>query len=119
MRGVLNTEGKRVIRREVLRAGALLAGGIGAAALLGCGEDDDAPSEPGATTSPTAGASAADIDGDGRFPYNVAEAAGEPKRGGTLVQAASWNVGPMDPTKSAAGGTIGPGRAPTTAYCVS
>jgi hypothetical protein len=34
----------------------------------------------------------------------------DPKRGGTLVQAVTWNLGPMDPTKSAAGGTIGPAR---------
>lgn len=99
-------------RRTLLRGSVLGVAGLAAAALLGCGGDDDTTDD-GAAPAParsTPGAVAGVTDGDGRFSYNVKEATGPAKRGGTLVQGVTWNVGPMDPTKSAAGGTIGPGR---------
>ena len=39
----------RLDRRTVLRAGALLTGGIGAAALIGCGDDNEEEPAPAAS----------------------------------------------------------------------
>ncbi len=99
-------------RRGALRGAALGVSGLAAAALLGCGDDED--DEPASSGSPQAGAVSTASDDpryvlyDGLpFPYNFPEPAGKtPKPGGTLRVAATWDVGPMDPTVSAAGGTI-------------
>jgi len=96
-----------------LQGGALAVSGLAAAALIGCGDDeeDDAPAASG-STQPGASSS---TDNDPRYakydglpyPYNFPEPAGKtPKPGGTLRVGATWDVGPMDPTVSAAGGTI-------------
>src|SRR5690606_28582021 len=45
-------------------------------------------------------------DPDRPFPYQFPGPATEPKPGGTMTVAASWDVGPMDTTVSAAGGSI-------------
>jgi peptide/nickel transport system substrate-binding protein len=107
------TERWEVSRRALLRGAALGAGGVAAAALLGCGGEDDgakAPDAGGATQ--TAAKVAAE---DPRYPrdptlpyaFNFPEPAGKtPKPGGTMVVAATWDVSTWDPTKSAAGGTI-------------
>ncbi|MXW24121.1 MAG: ABC transporter substrate-binding protein, partial [Chloroflexi bacterium] len=113
-------------RRTVLR-GALLGGvGLAAAALLGCGGDDDddddaaAPAAPAAATAVAAATEQAAPDASeglvtpagNVIPLQFPEPAGvTPKAGGVLKQAVAWNVGPIDPTVSAAGGTIAPGRA--------
>ena len=110
-------------RRTLLR-GALLGGaGLAAAALIGCGDDDDddAAVAPVATATQAAAATeaAAPDEPEGLvtpagnvIPLQFPEPAGAtPKPGGVLKQAVAWNVGPIDPTVSAAGGTIGPGRA--------
>jgi hypothetical protein len=111
---------RTVQRRGIIQAGGLLLGGLGAAALVGCGGDDDnEPAAHSASPTGTAGNATAAIEGDGRFPYNLPASTKDPKRGGTLVQAVTWNLGPMDPTKSAAGGTIGPARGRTTASCAT
>jgi len=104
----------RVGRRSVLR-GALLGGaGLAAAALIGCGDDsEDDGNEPAADGGSPAAMDMGD-DKRGRyvkdpnlqFPYNFPEPQKEPKAGGTLNVAATWDVGPMDPSVSAAGGTI-------------
>ena len=100
-------------RRAALRGAALGVSGIAAAALIGCGDDEDESKPPAVGTSEAATATAAA--GDPRYPrdpdlpyaYNFPEPAGKtPKAGGMLTVAATWDVGPMDPTKSAAGGTI-------------
>jgi len=99
-------------RRRLLRGSALAAGGIAAAALIGCGSDDE---EPGAGATGTAAASAtASTSSDPRYrkdprlPYafNYPEPETQPKAGGTLRIAVTWDVSTFDPTKSAAGGTI-------------
>ncbi|MCY3656790.1 MAG: ABC transporter substrate-binding protein [Chloroflexi bacterium] len=114
-------------RRTVLR-GALLGGvGLAAAALVGCGGDDDdddddaaAPAAPAAATAVAAATEQAAPDASeglvtpagNVIPLQFPEPAGvTPKAGAVLKQAVAWNVGPIDPTVSAAGGTIAPGRA--------
>lgn len=115
-------------RRTVLR-GALLGGvGLAAAALIGCGGDDDddddggaaAPAAPATATEAAAATeqeAPAETEGlvtpaGNVIPLQFPEPAGvTPKAGGVLKQAVAWNVGPIDPTVSAAGGTIAPGRA--------
>jgi peptide/nickel transport system substrate-binding protein len=100
-------------RRAVLRASALGAGGLAAAALIGCGGDEE--TEDTASTAPAASGGAPAATGEGKlvkdadqpYPYAFPEPAGKtPKDGGTMIVGVSWEVATMDPTKSAAGGTI-------------
>ena len=101
-------------RRAVLRGAAVAGGGIAAAALIGCGGDDE--EAPAASQSSGGGGAATQVaSNDPRFPkdpnlpyaFNYPEPAGKtPKPGGTLRVSATWDVSTMDPTKSAAGGTI-------------
>jgi ABC-type transport system substrate-binding protein len=102
-------------RRTALRGAALGLGGLTAAALIGCGGDDeDEPGSGGAGA--TATQAAVDMGDDQRghyvkdpdlpFPYTFPEPKTEPKAGGIMKVAATWDVGPMDPTVSAAGGTV-------------
>jgi peptide/nickel transport system substrate-binding protein len=124
-----------VSRRTLLRGGLLGGAGLAAAALIGCGDDDDDDDDDGvgeATATATAteagggeGTATATAEGDdgeetrapgqyqdgfvssqGRYvPYNFAEPATEPKRGGTLIQRYTFNPGPLDPVATGAGGT--------------
>ena len=113
-------------RRTVWRGARLGGGGLAAAALGGCGGDDDddddaaAPAAPAAATAVAAATEQAAPDASeglvtpagNVIPLQFPEPAGvTPKAGGVLKQAVAWNVGPIDPTVSAAGGTIAPGRA--------
>ena len=112
----IETAPLRLGRRGLLRGGALLAGGLAAAALIGCGGDDEG--DEAASQAPGAGGTQTAVDmGDatrGRlvrdeslpFPYNYPEPNKQPKAGGVMKVAATWDVGPMDPTVSAAGGTV-------------
>jgi len=102
-------------RRSALKAGVLGLGGLAAAALIGCGGDDNGGSEPAGGSGPS---STTNVDmGDERrgryvkdpdlpFSYTFPEPNKEPKPGGVMRVAATWDVGPMDPTVSAAGGTV-------------
>ena len=104
-------------RRTVLRGGSLAVAGIAAAALIGCGGDDaEEPTATAAAGSGTAAATATkDPNKDPNLPYafNFAEPNKTPKDGGKMVVAVSWDVSTMDPSKSAAGGTI---TVPNTVY---
>lgn len=101
-------------RRTALRGAALGAAGLATAALIGCGGDDE--DEPGGASPGATGTAVADMGDDERghfvkdeelpFPYNFPEPQTEPKPGGVMRVAATWDVGPMDPTVSAAGGTV-------------
>ncbi len=105
----------RFTRRSWLRGAALGIGGVAAAALIGCGSDDDEAGDSGvgagspATSSATTAAS-----NDPRYPrdanlpyaFNYPEPEKQPKAGGSMRVAATWDVSTFDPTKSAAGGTI-------------
>ncbi len=101
-------------RRDLLRGGVLAVGGVAAAALIGCGDDeeDEAPAGTAASGTETAVDMGDDVrgryvkDDNLQFPYNFPEPKKEPKPGGVMRVAATWDVGPMDPTVSAAGGTI-------------
>jgi len=110
-------------RRAILRGSAIGVGGLAAAALIGCGSDDDEEAAPSGTaasgdaTAAGAAAPAGDIeypggqgtlvqDPDLPYPFNFPEPAKAPKAGGTMTVAATWDVGPMDPALSAAGGTV-------------
>ena len=109
--------GSRFGRRAALRGGTLALGGLAAAALIGCGGDDDNGGDSGGAAA-TGTSAASTIDkGDAQrgfyvkddalpYPYNFPEPKKDPKPGGTLRVAATWDVGPMDPTLSAAGGTV-------------
>jgi peptide/nickel transport system substrate-binding protein len=102
--------GSALRRRAVLRAGALGAGGLAAAALLGCGGSDEEP-EAAAPAAPAGGAAASTVgklvkDDALPYPYNFPEPAKQPKPGGVMVVAATWDVADIDPVKSAAGGTV-------------
>ena len=126
--GALNLQ---IGRRTLLRGSALGAAGLATAALIGCGDDED--DEETAATTPAAtaadgGASSSDDDGDteavaedieypngkGEFiqdptlpyPYNFEEPAKAPKRGGIMRVGATWDASDLDPTVSAAGGTV-------------
>lgn len=108
---------RRLGRRTLLRTSALGGAGLAAAALVGCGGDDDAGGDAGGVS---AGATtvAAQLDGvdvaGRRIPYQFLEPAGKtPKAGGTLAVAVTWEPSTVDPTKSAAGGTI---TIPNTVY---
>jgi peptide/nickel transport system substrate-binding protein len=101
----------RPSRRAVLRSAALAAGGLAAAALIGCGggDDEEVPSSGTPTGSGTAQASSDPrypADPKLPYPFNFPEPDKQAKAGGTLHVAATWDVSTMDPTKSAAGGTI-------------
>ncbi|MEZ4554483.1 MAG: ABC transporter substrate-binding protein [Dehalococcoidia bacterium] len=104
---------RRFDRRSALRGTALAVGGVAAAALIGCGSDEDDGAEPEATGTAAASATSAAANDpryrkDPNLPYafNYPEPNKEPKAGGTLRIAATWDVSTFDPTKSAAGGTI-------------
>ena len=108
-----NTE--PIARRRFLLSAALGAGGLATAALVGCGSDDDeeddgAGGQAGvaATSEPTASAPPAGVKvGDRIIPYNFPDPPGQtPKSGGTLTVGATWEASILDPSKSAAGGTI-------------
>jgi len=100
-------------RRSILRGGVLGLGGLAAAALVGCGgdEEDVAPAEGSATTTSTAPAAGT---GPGRlvqeegapFPYQYPDPPGEPKFGGHFTFSTTYDVSIFDPVKSPAGGTI-------------
>jgi hypothetical protein len=101
----------RLGRRALLRTAALGAGGLAAAALIGCGGEDgpepaasDAAGGAAAPAGPTLGKLVQDPSLP--FPYNYPDSAKQPKAGGIMRVAATWDVGPMDPTTSAAGGTV-------------
>jgi peptide/nickel transport system substrate-binding protein len=106
----------RYSRRTVVRGAALGGVGLATAALIGCGSDDeeDEPEPTAAGTSASGEATAAaTASADGivqdpnlPYPFNFPEPATEPKAGGVMRVAGTWDTSTMDPTKSAAGGTI-------------
>ena len=68
---------------------------------------DSASDDSAAADDEAAGEGMLVHDTDLPYPYQFPEPAGKtPKAGGTLRIAATWNVAKMDPTTSAAGGTI-------------
>ncbi|MSQ35949.1 MAG: ABC transporter substrate-binding protein [Dehalococcoidia bacterium] len=103
-------------RRTAMRGAALGLGGLAAAALVGCGGDDDADTgaaQP-AAAQPAKGEGELVKDAEAPYPYQYPEPAGKtPKAGGVLAVAVSWDSSTLDTTKSAAGGTI---TIPNTAY---
>ena len=105
-------------RRTAIRGAALGVGGLAAAALIGCGGDEDEADtgavQPAGGTTGATGEGKLVKDADQPYPYTFPEPAGKtPKDGGAMVVGASWEVATMDPTKSAAGGTI---TVPNTSY---
>jgi len=108
-------------RRTVLQGIGVGGAGVLAAALIGCGGSD---SDDGAAPSSSAsgGSSNGAVSTTGKrpdplpegwvwdedlpYPYQFPEPATEPKPGGVMRVATTWDVGPMDTTVSAAGGSI-------------
>lgn len=103
----------RVGRRSFVRGAALATTGVAAAALLGCGgEDEDEPGGAGGSPGAT-GTAEGEEEFKGittstgrRIPYNYPEPDKQPKSGGTLRQRYTFDPGTLDPTASAAGGTL-------------
>ncbi len=109
-------------RRRVLGGVGMGGAGILLASLVGCGGSDDDGAEPTSPAGGGEGATTANITTTGTrpdtlpegwnwdpsmpFPYRFPEPAKEAKPGGVMTVAASWDVGPMDTTVSAAGGSI-------------
>lgn len=92
--------------------------GILLASLVGCGGSDsneDPPSSSGGDSTSALSTTGSrpdplpagwNWDPDLPYPYQFPEPATEPRPGGTLRVATTWDVGPMDTTVSAAGGSI-------------
>ncbi|MSQ36033.1 MAG: ABC transporter substrate-binding protein [Dehalococcoidia bacterium] len=100
-------------RKALLRGGALGAAGLAAAALIGCGGDEEEAAPAGGAASSATAAAQSGTPADGitvagkLIPFNFPEPAGKtPKAGGTATFAVTWDVSTMDPSKSAAGGTV-------------
>ncbi|MGE0134567.1 MAG: ABC transporter substrate-binding protein [Dehalococcoidia bacterium] len=115
----------RLGRRAALRGGALALGGVSLAALVGCGGDEDGGDDPvpgvrGETTAVATVAPGVDqnpaqlVQQEGLpYPFGYPEPSTTPKDGGAVTVAVSWDISTMDPTRSAAGGTI---TVPNTSY---
>jgi len=109
---LLRTRDALLGRRAFVRGASLAGAGIAAAALIGCGGDDE--DEPaGTSTTPGATGTSAPTAFEGittskgrKIPYNFAEPAKPPKSGGTMKQAYTFDPGQLDPTASQAGGTL-------------
>ena len=109
--------GTPIGRRTALRGAAFAGGGLAAAALFGCGTSTPQKVAPvgtsaGAATKAEPGAwdyeVAAKFDG-APFPYDFPEPAGEPQRGGIIVQnSTTLGQSTWDPGKSTAGSTLIP-----------
>ncbi|HRC62144.1 MAG TPA: ABC transporter substrate-binding protein [Dehalococcoidia bacterium] len=97
-------------RRALLRGGSLAFAGVAAAALIGCGSDDEKSSGSASSTAPagtgTAAASNVDQAPGLPYPFNFKEPNKTAKDGGTMTVGVSWDVSTFDQAKSAAGGTI-------------
>ncbi len=117
-------------RRTALRSAALGAGGLAAAALLGCGGSARPPAAPAAQGAgaskpvPLAGTwdyeAAAKFDG-APFPYDYPDPPGEPQRGGTYVlnmTTLGSTVATWDPRISTAGSTLTPQNTVTSRLLV-
>src|SRR5262245_48334648 len=94
-----------VRRRTLLRASVIGGAGLAAAALVGCGGDDEDASAPADATGTRQAAADPRYPKDPNLPYayNFPEPDKQPKAGGIMRVAATWDVATMDPTKSAAG----------------
>ena len=97
-------------RRRLLRGGAIGGAGLAAAALIGCGGEEEAPPSVGtpATGAPTAAAPAATgtsadpaVSATRKYPFTLPEV-GTPKKGGKLTNATNSDIGSFDTTKSGA-----------------
>jgi peptide/nickel transport system substrate-binding protein len=101
----------RLGRRTLLRGSLLGGAGLAAAALIGCGGDEE-PEKTGAAATTGAGAPTGDgpgklvTDPDLPYPYNFPDKTNTNKPGGTMVVSATWDVQNVDPTVSASGGTV-------------
>ena len=123
-------------RRGLLRAGVFGGVGLAAAALIGCGgddDDDDTGDEGGAVSAPTAESTAAAsestasagatevaaattdavTDERGYYTAGLPDTRMGGKPGGVFSVAHTLDVSTIDPTRSAAGGTI---TIPNTVY---
>ncbi|MBX7110237.1 MAG: ABC transporter substrate-binding protein [Dehalococcoidia bacterium] len=119
---------RRPTRRGLLRAAALGAAGVSAAALLGCGGDDESTANSGGSGADSSVSTNISTTGqrpdklpagwvwasDSPYPTDFPEPAGKAaKPGGIFNVAVSWDVGPFDPVSAAAGGSI---TVPNTVY---
>jgi peptide/nickel transport system substrate-binding protein len=84
---------------------------VAAASLLGCGGDGEEEPAPSGGDATSSSGGEAEFQGfttqSGRqIPYNFPEPNVAPKSGGTMTQRYTFDPGQMDPTLSAAGGTL-------------
>jgi len=101
------TDNQLISRKTLLRTGALGGAGLLAAALLGCGSDDEG--SPAASSSATAAATAEPgviRDPNLPYPFQAPDPAGAPKTGGTMRYGTTYAISIFDPAKTSAGGTL-------------
>lgn len=101
----------QVDRRRFLRGSLIAGAGLSAAALVGCGDSDEA--SPSSGTPATGGGSSTSTSSSGggqpdtsSLGYTFQDAGGTPKDGGTLVMALANDMGSFDATKSGAIGNL-------------
>jgi peptide/nickel transport system substrate-binding protein len=105
------TWASRLGRRALLQGSLLGGAGLAAAALIGCGGDEEPEGEssaaPGGAGAPTGtGPGKLVTDPDVPYPYNFPDKTNTRKPGGTMIVSATWDVQNVDPTVSASGGTV-------------
>src|SRR5687767_12120453 len=110
-----NPEGQSELRRNfsrrgVVKTGLLAGAGLAAAAVIGCGGDDDedAPPSQGTQAAPSStqtATTAVHAEGDyaelakadgAPYPYDYPEPEGQPKAGGTMRLAVAWDAANFD-----------------------
>jgi ABC-type transport system substrate-binding protein len=100
----------RLGRRTLIRGSLIAGAGVAAAALLGCGGDEEPEADEQTSRAPAAdgptGPGELVQDPDLPYPFNFPEPATQPKPGGVMVVGATWDVQNVDPTVSASGGTV-------------
>jgi peptide/nickel transport system substrate-binding protein len=90
----------------MLRAVAGGAAGLAAAVLIGCGGDEDNSGATSPQATQGTGGGATSNTPQRPYPYTVAKTDKAPRRGGSLVLSKGQDVGPFDPTKTGATGSL-------------
>ena len=99
----LETTTTRLARRRLLQGGLAGAAGLAVATLVGCGGDDEGDSPP---TTPAGTGGPASTAPERPFPRTIPASSQTPKQGGNLVLSKGQDVGPFDPTKTGATGSL-------------
>jgi len=99
-----------ISRRGLVRGSVVVLGGLGAAALLGCGAKG-APSAGRAPEAPGAPAVAANTPPKRPYPFTIPASNATPKKGGRAVVQTASDLGTFDASKTGATGNLSPAGA--------